>query len=100
MTYFSGSNHGRGLTVIMGLIAALFATIPGQTAGQAQEPRPGPPTIRSIDVEYSGPAKGNKEGILAQLRTKVGEPYSDSVVEADIRQLYSTGIVHNVRIFA
>ena len=56
--------------------------------------------VKSIDVEYSGPATISKERILAQLRTAVGQPYSDEVVEADIRQLYSLGVIRNVRIFA
>jgi outer membrane protein insertion porin family len=60
----------------------------------------GPPIVQSIDVEYSGPATVSKDRILAQLRTKVGEPYSDQVVEADIRQLYTTGSIRNVRIYA
>ena len=60
----------------------------------------GAPTIRSIDVQYSGPATVSKERILAQMRTAVGQPYSDSTVEDDIRNLYKTGTVQNVRIFA
>lgn len=58
------------------------------------------PTIRSIDVQYSGPATVSKERILAQIRTAVGQPYSDSTVEDDIRNLYKTGTIQNVRIFA
>lgn len=41
-----------------------------------------------------------KERILAQMRTAVGQPYSDSMVEEDIRTLYKTGSIQNVRIFA
>ena len=33
------------------------------------------------------------------MRTKVGLPYSDTVAETDIRALYNTGQVQNVRIF-
>jgi outer membrane protein insertion porin family len=42
----------------------------------------------------------SKERILAQIRTKVGQPYSDLVVQQDIENLYKTGAVLNVRIFA
>jgi len=42
----------------------------------------------------------SKERILAQIRTKVGQPYSDLVVQQDIENLYKTGTVLNVRIFA
>lgn len=54
----------------------------------------------SIDVHYSGPPKVSKEKILAQMQTKVGQAYSNSVVEQDIRSLYQSGEVLNVRIFA
>ena len=42
----------------------------------------------------------SKERILAQMRTRVGQPYSNPVVEQDIETLYKTGSIHNVRIFA
>ena len=58
------------------------------------------PIIRSIDVRYTGPATVSKERILAQMRTSVGQPYSETVVEQDIQNLYKTGAVLNVRIFA
>ena len=57
------------------------------------------PTVRSIDVQYTGPATLSTERILAQMRTKVGGPYNDAVVQEDIRTLYKTGAVQNVRIF-
>ena len=70
---------------------------------RAQSPpdatRQGPPIVRSIDVQYTGPATISRERILAQMRTKVGLPYSDTVAENDIRALYNTGQVQNVRIF-
>src|SRR5438477_683591 len=61
--------------------------------------RQAPPIVRSIDVQYTGPATISRERILAQMRTKVGLPYSDTVAETDIRALYNTGQVQNVRIF-
>ena len=81
---------------MLAVLVALFCP----TRGLAQGQPPGPPIIRSISVEYTGPATVSKERILAQIRTAVGQPYSDQVVEQDIRQLYSTGVVRNVRIFA
>ena len=69
---------------------------------QAQAPQtaPGPPVIRSLDVEYTGPATISKERILAQMRTKVGQVYSNDIVQEDIKALYKTGYIRNVRIFA
>jgi len=67
---------------------------------QAPQSAPGPPIIRSIDVEYTGPATISRERILAQMRTKVGQPYSNEIVQEDIKTLYKTGYIRNVRIFA
>jgi outer membrane protein insertion porin family len=94
MTQFPGTSGGRFVAAALTCIAALLGTIFSADAQQ------GPPIVQSIDVEYSGPATVTKDRILAQLRTRVGQPYSDEVVEADIRQLYSLGVIRNVRIFA
>src|ERR1700704_4587788 len=61
--------------------------------------RPGPPIVRSTEVQYTGPATISRSRILAQMRTKIGLPYSDTVAEEDIRAIYNTGQVQNVRIF-
>jgi outer membrane protein insertion porin family len=86
---------GRGWTLAMLFVVA--ATWLGGAPGVHGQ---GAPIIRSIDVQYSGPATVSKERILAQIRTGVGQPYSDSTVEDDIRNLYKTGTIENVRIFA
>ena len=56
-------------------------------------------TITSIDVRYVGPETVSKDRVLANMRTKVGQPYSETTVEDDIRALYDTGKIQNVRIF-
>ena len=93
MTQFPGLNCGRRAVALVAAVLMLLGAI----SARAQQ---GPPIVRSIDVEYTGPATVSKERILAQIRTAVGQPYSDQVVEQDIRQLYSTGSIRNVRIFA
>jgi len=50
-------------------------------------------------VEYTGPATVSKERILAQMRTKVGQPFNDAILEQDVETLYKSGGVQNVRIF-
>src|SRR5229473_2866121 len=93
MREFRGSAQGWAVAMFFVTCAALFEP------ASAHEQQ-GPPIIRSIDVQYSGPATVSKEAILAQIRTAVGQPYSDSTVEDDIRNLYKTGTIQNVRIFA
>ena len=56
-------------------------------------------TITSIEVRYVGPETISKDRILANMKTKVGAPYSETTVEDDIRALYDTGKIQNVRIF-
>ncbi len=68
----------------------------------AQAPQPAPtsaPIVRQIDVQYAGSGAMAKEKILANMRTRVGKPYSEQAVEEDIRTLYGTGNISNVRIF-
>jgi outer membrane protein insertion porin family len=92
MPHFPGLIHRATFSLLLLLALAGVAS--------AQEPAQGLPMVRSIDVRYSGPATVSKERILAQIRTTVGQPYSSSVVEQDIRNLYNTGVILNVRIFA
>src|SRR5437016_11189749 len=98
MRHFSRWMHPRPFAIRVAFICALL----GAVSARAQNPQApqGPPIIKSIDVQYTGPGTVSKERILAQMRTKVGQPYSDQVVEQDIETLYKTGSVLNVRIFA
>ncbi len=56
-------------------------------------------TVNSIDVRYVGPQTISKDQILANMKTKIGTAYSETTVEDDIRALYATGKIQNVRIF-
>ncbi len=60
----------------------------------------GGPIVKEISVEYVGPPAISRERVLDNLATKIGEPYSERAAEADIRALYATGGVSNVRMFA
>jgi len=82
------------VAAICALLAPAFARAQGPQAAQ------GPPIIHSVDVQYTGPQTVSKDRILAQMRTRVGQPYSNQVVEQDIEALYKTGRIQNVRIFA
>jgi outer membrane protein insertion porin family len=57
-------------------------------------------TVRSIVVQYAGPQTVSRDRILSQMRTAVGQPYSETTVEQDIRNLYTSGNIQNVRIYA
>src|SRR5947208_13650368 len=97
MRHFSGWMRRPPFATWAAFICVLLATV----SARAQGPQAaGPPIIRSIDVQYTGPGTVSKERILAHMRTRVGQPYSDQVVEQDIEALYKTGSILNVRIFA
>jgi outer membrane protein insertion porin family len=99
MRYFSGWMRPPPFAIWAASICALL----GAAVARAQAPQAapqGPPIVRSIDVQYTGPDTVSKERILAQIRTRVGQPYSNEVVEQDIAALYKTGSIQNVRIFA
>src|SRR6266702_4114337 len=98
MRHFSRWMHPRPFAIRVAFICVLLG--PVSTRAQNPQAAQGPPTIKSIDVEYTGPGTVSKERILAQMRTRVGQPYSDQVVEQDIEALYKTGSILNVRIFA
>jgi outer membrane protein insertion porin family len=82
------------------LLAIALALVSGVSAYGQAENRQGPPVIRSIEIQYVGPQTISKERVTAQIRTKPGQPYSESLAEQDIRGLYATGAVQNVRMFA
>src|SRR5215470_19868478 len=98
MQRFCGWMRPSPFAIWVACLCALF----GPVLARAQTPQAaaGPPMIRSIDVQYTGSATISRERILAQMRTKVGQPYSNEIVEEDIKALYKTGYVRNVRIFA
>jgi len=98
MQRFCGWMRPLPIAIWIASLCALLTTV--IVRAQAPPSAPGPPTIRSIDVEYTGPASISKERILAQMRLKVGQLYSNEIVEEDIKALYRTGYVRNVRIFA
>src|SRR6266705_338604 len=98
MRHFSGWMRPPPFAIWVASICALLGAVIARA--QAPQAAPGPPIIRSIDVQYTGTETVNKARILAQIRTKVGQPYSNQVVEEDIAALYKTGAIQNVRIFA
>ena len=78
--------------------ACVFAPAPRAVA-QGLQPSGGA-VVRQIDVQYAGRPGITRERILANMRTTVGQPFNQATVEEDIRNLYATGEVSNVRIFS
>lgn len=79
---------------------ALLAVLLLSSELPAQTLPPAGPTVRSISVQYVGPETISRQRVMANLKTKVGDPYSERAAEEDVRALFATGDVTNVRIFA
>ena len=86
------------LCLLLGLWSCLV--LPPAARAQVQLPAASGPVVRQIDVQYVGRATITRERVLAQMRTTVGPPFNQNNVEEDIRTLYGTGDVTNVRIFS
>ena len=93
---------------ILPAVILLCAVLSEPTATHAQRLVPPPPpvsgvatapVVRAIEVQFAGAGTVSKEKILANMRTRVGRQYSEQAVEEDIRNLYATGNISNVRIF-
>lgn len=93
---------------ILPAVILLCAVLGEPTATHAQRLVPPPPpangvatapVVRAIEVQFAGASTVSKEKILANMRTRVGRQYSEQAVEEDIRNLYATGNISNVRIF-
>lgn len=81
------------------LLPLALATATSPLHAQPTEESSGP-IIKDIAVETVGAPSISEDRVLANLATKVGKPYSERTAEQDVRALYQTGGVSNVRIFA
>lgn len=63
---------------------------------QAQEGK----TVKSIDVRYVGAKTVSEQRILSRMSTKVGAPLSIAQVDEDVKTLYESGEVDNVRVLS
>ncbi len=54
--------------------------------------------VESIEVRHVGPAAASDELIRANIRVKVGDTYTRTGVDDDVRTLYATGLFRNIRV--
>lgn len=78
----------------------LLAALCLPASAQMAPPPGGGPIVRALEIQYVGSETISRERVLANLKTKVGDPYSERAAEEDVRTLFATGDVANVRIFA
>lgn len=94
--------------LFMGMASGAFAQVVPSQAEQAAQAEvsqpvapvaPVAPIVRSIEIQYIGRVSVSKKRIMANLRTQVGRPYSESASDEDVRALYKMGGISNARIF-
>jgi outer membrane protein insertion porin family len=56
------------------------------------------PTVQEIELKFVGPQTVHKSIVTANIRTVVGKPRSQAVVEQDVRDLIATGYFYDVRV--
>jgi outer membrane protein insertion porin family len=109
---FSSSLRCKWLLAIL-VVALMGQSGPAQQAAPGQAPQAPPPRVspppapqprqsqivRQIEIQYAGPATLSRQRILSNMKTTVGQPYSELTIEDDVRSLYATGLVTNVRIY-
>lgn len=76
-------------------LALAFAPAPGLSQDDTEGL-----SVTSVNVEFTGPATISRERVLSNIRTAPGQPFSQAVIEQDIRNLYGTGEISNVQVFA
>lgn len=54
--------------------------------------------IQNIEIRHVGPPAASDELIRANIRVKVGDSYTRTGVDDDVRTLYSTGLFYNIRV--
>lgn len=86
------------LSILSTGLRLFIALLLSQMAVRAQDAAT-MPLVKAIEVQFVGPQTVSKDKILANMRTRVGRPYSPRVTEEDVRNLYSTGNLTNVRMF-
>ncbi|MDR2463562.1 MAG: outer membrane protein assembly factor BamA [Verrucomicrobiales bacterium] len=72
-------------------------TIPAPTATDVAATRG--PIVKDIEIDYAGPHSVDRSVIVSNMRTTIGQAYSLSAVEEDVRNLYATGLFVNLRIY-
>jgi len=98
-THSTMKNKRRPFLLLTALAFAFLAVLTPLSKAQAPAEQTGP-IVNDIVVETVGAPSISKDRVLANLATKIGQPYSERTAEQDVRALYQTGGVSNVRLFA
>lgn len=84
-------------TALAGFCAAVvsFSFLTQTTHAQSGD---APKTVQDIDVQYIGDASVSSDRVLSNMSLKVGDTFSQAIVEDDIKNLFASGSFENIRI--
>src|SRR4051794_12133509 len=54
--------------------------------------------VQKIEVRHVGPPAASDDLVRANVRVKVGDTYTRTGIDDDVRTLYSTGLFYNIRV--
>lgn len=78
------------------IVGMVFGCLPERVFGQG-DPAAGP-QIEEIRVRFVGPATVSEDLIRSNIRSRVGEPFSQKAADDDVTTLFSTGYFYNIRV--
>ncbi len=85
--------HSHALAALAGGVALFQA---GMSVSVAQEGA----VVKSIDVQYVGSQTVAPERLLSHMSTRVGDKLTMTQIDEDVKSLYASGDVENVRILS
>jgi beta-lactamase regulating signal transducer with metallopeptidase domain len=68
------------------------------TMGLGTNQGPLQPKVAAIDIRYTGSESVKKTDVLPRIRTQLGKPFNTVDIDDDIRNLYATGLFHNISV--
>lgn len=81
------------------LLAALLCLLGWAPAVFAQSLPAGlGPRVASVDIRFVGPKEVNDQLIRANISVRVGDTFSPTAVDQDVRNLYAMGLFLNIRV--
>ena len=109
MKFFHRTRRALDLGLLASGVCILLAAgplAPWLPPATAQQPglipatASGGPIVRQIDVQFVGRPTITRDRVLANMRTAVGQPFSQATAEDDTRSLFASKDISNVRIFS
>ncbi|MDF1753878.1 MAG: outer membrane protein assembly factor BamA [Verrucomicrobiales bacterium] len=96
MTFTNTILRGLSRAVPLKLLTAGAIFVAATVGTQAQNGK----TVKTIEVQYVGAKTVSEERILTRMSTKVGDSLSIAKVDEDVKTLYESGEVDNVRVLS